>query len=1650
MKSNRVKRILAIVLCMVLMLSTGISTMADGGTAAETTSTPENAADQEPAAASVKGETIGTEQEPADDSADQDKATETQEEISTETNAPVNADLPNSDESSVSGVTDLVGGNTAQGETTEQGTEASNESTEQETETVSEATELKQEFIDENGNVAQRVTANLPEGAFQASTSEITMEVNYLDEATENHIKELMTKALPENDILGDYILYDIKFKVNGEVTEPQKEITITFEGSGLHIEDTKKANVFYLDPADPEVQDDKDEIIEIKQKDEMIENLQNAGQSVENIDEYDLSEISVNADGVAEKIQMEGRTSAIYGCYVEMISKEYTYEKEVDGVIVKVYAPEGAFPVLSDEVTMTAEAVSERRYEEIKKELTNKVEEDGHKLIDFLVYDIDLWVNEEKIQPQIPVTVTFENAQLSLGDTDNISGFQVDESDNVKSIDGEVDERAIATVEAEHFTETGIMATAAVNSNVTVTNSSWGIVDNIITDGTLTVNLNKYLQTQIDAAETVKYIWYKSVNDKEFEKVVRKKSGDNFNVADNGEWLNVAYDQGALSSEAGRESVEYKVAVVLNGMDTPIATSDEFSIEYWDELQNGSFEKPVLKQPHNQIKNASNGVIWRTTGLGGKGKLGQDIELINISTKEWRNKVALNYDWYGTPTAADGVQFAELNCEAEGALYQDVLTIRDTELNYWLSHRARGMKKTAEKEKDTMYVVIMPSNIAQTAANGGEIDTQKKLLNYLNGLTGATVLPEEYSNEELGVYIKRYTSSDQKWESYSGTYTPTSYLSRFFFVAGPTASGIVTVGNFLDNVGFSQKLPPANPEEFILQIKKKIQGLSKSDYETLKSELSFEITADDNKAPFHKEIIHANDNGWKWSENADGSYTGVYELTGKVVYGTTYKYTITEKNETVDGYKLESTITVNGVQQDIIDGRKSGTASVTEKSSANFVFVNNYTKNTPPEPDVNEDVPHTKYIDYLGDEGINPDTNLSGDEFYRLYLDVTGIPNVEPDPADVIFVLDVSRSMSFSMKNDEDKVASSDESRIEKLKSATKIAVNALMTGNDNVNVSIIPFHSWVNQRGSNVPLLEETSQNSIIDYIDKTLQYETYSLSGSGAGGTNYQAAFEETKRTLDSLKDNGHKKYVVFVSDGQPTIYTDDNGKYQSNQSMAKAKGKAAAKNLTNDVALNGFYTVSVGPTTGKSYLKDEITPLPIATYKKWLDGTSEAELNNTFSAIAGSITKQIGNVTITDELSDYVDFVYDNDKVDASSIELKVTKRALNGDRTEELNPKNYTYKIDANQKKVTVNFREDYFLERDVIYTISFNVKLTEKAYTTSPTDVGDKGTDYPENETSSEKQGLYSNKQATLTYSRVTDNIYEEETLDYIKPVVQPKVSHTVEKKWNGAVAQAIKVSLKASVQISGESKDVTDEVLSETARGEVRLTAENEWTYKWSNLPQKYYPVLDEQTKMPVDIKYTVEETAIEQETEINKKYETTVKESEDGFITIITNSEVNQWQIIKQSSSAGNIRLKGAEFELKSDKNTYTGISTEDTGIIKWSGINNTSEIEPGTYTLIETKAPTGYALSTDIWTVEIAYKGALPVITDKAGNNIKLSSNSEMVYECTFLNTPVYALPSTGGPGIFLYMIGGVLLMMAAALILYKSKHREVLGN
>ena len=58
------------------------------------------------------------------------------------------------------------------------------------------------------------------------------------------------------------------------------------------------------------------------------------------------------------------------------------------------------------------------------------------------------------------------------------------------------------------------------------------------------------------------------------------------------------------------------------------------------------------------------------------------------------------------------------------------------------------------------------------------------------------------------------------------------------------------------------------------------------------------------------------------------------------------------------------------------------------------------------------------------------------------------------------------------------------------------------------------------------------------------------------------------------------------------------------------------------------------------------------------------------------------------------------------------------------------------------------------------------------------------------------------------------------------------------------------------------------------------------------------------------------------------------------------------------------------------------------------------------------------------------------------------IKIAKYYHKVYVITVQNEVIYELPSTGGSGIYWYSICGMLLMMAAAWIIYKNKCREVL--
>lgn len=412
MKSEKSKKILAFVLCMVLMLTTSMSTMAEGGLIGETSS--ESMASQEPETQST--ETTTTEETQA-------------EEINEELSTPKET-VPEVEKETVA-------------------EETISEETVSKEGVQSEATEIRHEFQDENGNVLTSVIANLPEGAFEAVTSDIVMEVKELDAETQEYVKALIGKNLPETEKLGNYQFYEINFKVNGENQNPNKPVTITIEENNTNIqtEDTKKVNVFYLDKATEENKKESDEILNITSKTDLEEALKAEGKSIDNIDEYIYSDVSLNQEkNAVNKVILKAEKSGVYGCYVketaeaeeriveepkeeikEKVKEEtkteekakaeteiketkpiLTYEDE-EVTISITEEKEGAIPE-GTTLSVTSVQKDTTEYTEVEEKLHQKAEDEEYSIAGFLAYDITLTDKDgNKIEPDGNVKVTME-----------------------------------------------------------------------------------------------------------------------------------------------------------------------------------------------------------------------------------------------------------------------------------------------------------------------------------------------------------------------------------------------------------------------------------------------------------------------------------------------------------------------------------------------------------------------------------------------------------------------------------------------------------------------------------------------------------------------------------------------------------------------------------------------------------------------------------------------------------------------------------------------------------------------------------------------------------------------------------------------------------------------------------------------------------------------------------------------------------------------------------------------------------------------------------------------------------------------------------------------------------------------------------------
>ena len=167
-------------------------------------------------------------------------------------------------------------------------------------------------------------------------------------------------------------------------------------------------------------------------------------------------------------------------------------------------------------------------------------------------------------------------------------------------------------------------------------------------------------------------------------------------------------------------------------------------------------------------------------------------------------------------------------------------------------------------------------------------------------------------------------------------------------------------------------------------------------------------------------------------------------------------------------------------------------------------------------------------------------------------------------------------------------------------------------------------------------------------------------------------------------------------------------------------------------------------------------------------------------------------------------------------------------------------------------------------------------------------------------------------------------------------------------------------------------------------------------------------------------------------------------VKKSNNTVSQTITNTKVEtQISIVKIKKGDASTTLRDAKFSLylvNGENDSYTKDDLVQSGIkTDEDGKTTIKNLTPGTYLLVETKAPTGYLLSEKPWKIVVDLNGTVTVTYDD-----KTVSQTDGNYQIE--NAELYSLPNSGGPGTYGFTISGVAILATALLLFINNKRRE----
>ena len=1198
----------------------------------------------------------------------------------------------------------------------------------------------------------------------------------------------------------------------------------------------------------------------------------------------------------------------------IEIPSKK-EWSVQVGNATVKVNGSADALP--ADAQLSVTEITSEDEVKEIEKAVEEKAIEEQFSIKNIFSYDIKFLVNGSEVQPTTPVQVSVDTPEITS--SENAAVLHVDDNNVAEDMKGAVDGEGKVVFDAPHFSKYVIVQKGNSKVNVTIeyyddTQNSKPMIYASKKELSPGESISNY-----DIADNWKINWAaKSTTDGNFERIsdlneIKFVSDCTIKVYYTPKDETIAgstkfYD---YTVKAGAKNGTYYSFNQLTNDKSPNIVNNQKLIA------GSNSNDPNVNQNYQEYQK------YKISLPDSKGNTkdancytGGDSTIPGL-LKEIDNNgnVIFNYAEPGFFVDSDySVQFG-------GSIFGGGKTrnLRKVYKDYTLEFARKGDTYTLKgvRNKDNGWVTGAGNNFYPLDKVLPSYEESQKSHNYYFGMRyDVTFKIGDY----VGPLNYKFTGDDDLWVVLDGKKIVID-LGGIHSAAGKTVDLWYYIGQAA-NLTEAQK-----QQNHTLTILYMERG-------TGESNCQMEFTLPSAKIQQVDQTQMTNISFYKTDAEGNGLPGAQFSLTNdstqatmpavsdseglvqfqQLVAGT---YTLTE-TQAPKGYVAPTTSWKVKVTADsnknlsakiyLADGRELG-----KLTGGEYQIINSAsTPVQPPTPGIVEtkkELSHEKYI------------AKNKDGTYNLTLNVSGAVGSESyaNKLDVLFVMDTSNSMKWAMtySGDSSKKYLSDyrtnsESRFYNQQKAVEDAIAKLKNKkNVDAQFAVVAFDT---QAGIKTNWTKDS-----ITYPTSVGNYESNNWE---AGGTNYQAGLRKADELLKKGRTDA-TKIVVFLSDGDPTLYYSTNiygqervygsGSRYDKDAMTNAQAQLGT------MSMNYFYTVGVGPQKSYSNLSSLISSAPSGTVTGSYNGTDSSNLKNAFDSIIRDATELLcTDVTVTDTLTDEVELVNQNLQVVVKDETGKVITKLKDASGNEAAVSKIITVstaKDSDGKTQIIMRFEPSYKLESGYTYYVTAKIRPTTKAYLEyqngSYTGTGDKntdeylgtgkkpGNDTRNNGTSSEQNGFYSNVSANVTY-KYNNKTY---TKPYAKPVIQVNdstVSHTVDKKWeNDSDKVAVDVELKAYVTKAADSEInddnpkylTSEDVKTLPTSMKVNLSGTNQWTHTWDNLPDTYYYETTDGIKQ-TDIHYTVEEV----QTDATKAFYGQVTESSDGMTTTILNKKKDQ----------------------------------------------------------------------------------------------------------------------------------------------------------